>query len=433
MSKRILGLDTGTNSLGWAVVDKLDNGQYSLIRKGCVIFPEGVKIEKNQESSRAAERTGHRSQREQYSRRRSRKIAVLRLLIKYKLCPFLSEEELREWHIHKVYPMNKPFMEWQRTKDYKSSEGIKPKNPYRDRHECLHRKLNLSLEADRYILGRALYHLAQRRGFLSNAKEDFNDEDPTGKVKHGISDLSKDMEEAGFEFLGDYFYYLYATYGNLVRIRNRYTDRIEQYQKEFDEICRVQQINKENKEEFGSALYFHREPGKNRQGVGKCTFEHNKPRCKASHPDYEEFNMLQFLNGIKVKGPNDFQERRLNDTERKKIQKIFYQKTPPSFESIAKKIAGRNNYACKSDTSDEAQEKPYKFNYRMSHGVPNCPTTALLTKLFGDDWRTGMAEVYTGNGKGRKTINDIVNEVWNVLDNFDSKAKRKNGAKSSYN
>ena len=43
--KRILGIDTGTNSLGWAVVDKNEMGEYSLVRKGSLIFQEGVKIE----------------------------------------------------------------------------------------------------------------------------------------------------------------------------------------------------------------------------------------------------------------------------------------------------------------------------------------------------------------------------------------------------
>nr|MBA3985954.1 hypothetical protein [Flavobacteriales bacterium] len=52
---RILGLDLGTNSIGWAVVDK-DGTNCSLVDKGVRIFSEGVKSEKGVESSRAAER-----------------------------------------------------------------------------------------------------------------------------------------------------------------------------------------------------------------------------------------------------------------------------------------------------------------------------------------------------------------------------------------
>ena len=38
MKQRILGLDTGTNSLGWAVVDRFDDGHYELVKKGVLIF-----------------------------------------------------------------------------------------------------------------------------------------------------------------------------------------------------------------------------------------------------------------------------------------------------------------------------------------------------------------------------------------------------------
>ena len=77
MKKRILGIDTGTNSLGWAVVDRDSNGTCSLVSKGSLIFQEGVKVEKGIESSKAAERTSHRALRKQYFRRRLRKIRVL--------------------------------------------------------------------------------------------------------------------------------------------------------------------------------------------------------------------------------------------------------------------------------------------------------------------------------------------------------------------
>ena len=45
--KRILGIDTGTNSLGWAVIDRDDNGLCTLIKKGSLIFQEGVKISRD--------------------------------------------------------------------------------------------------------------------------------------------------------------------------------------------------------------------------------------------------------------------------------------------------------------------------------------------------------------------------------------------------
>ncbi|MBP3787516.1 MAG: CRISPR-associated protein Csn1, partial [Prevotella sp.] len=184
--ERILGIDTGTNSLGWAIVEKNDS-EYKLLEKGTNIFAEGVKIEI--ESSKAAERTEHRSVRKHYWRRKVRKIRLLAVLIDNDLCPPLSQNDLRLWRLKKKYPMNDDFMAWQRTDD---KECV---NPYRFRYICLTQKLDLSDQTQRYILGRALYHLNQRRGFLSNRKEAAKES--AGTVEEGISDLTAAMEEAG--------------------------------------------------------------------------------------------------------------------------------------------------------------------------------------------------------------------------------------------
>ena len=89
---RILGLDLGTNSIGWAIVDKESN-QFHLIDKGVRIFSEGVKTEKGIESSRAAERTSYRSARRMKYRRKLRKYETLKVLSKNGMCP-LSMKKL---------------------------------------------------------------------------------------------------------------------------------------------------------------------------------------------------------------------------------------------------------------------------------------------------------------------------------------------------
>ena len=50
---KILGIDTGTNSLGLAIVEKQADDYY-LLDKGVNIFQEGVKIEKDLDASKAA-------------------------------------------------------------------------------------------------------------------------------------------------------------------------------------------------------------------------------------------------------------------------------------------------------------------------------------------------------------------------------------------
>ena len=191
---RILGLDLGTNSIGWAVVDKLDN-EFELVEKGVRIFSEGVKSEKGVESSRAAERTGFRSARKIKFRRKLRKYETLKVLAKNHMCP-LSIEEIEAWRKSgfKRYPLNPEFLKWLRTDD---DDKI---NPYFFRDKASKQKVLL------YELGRAFYHIAQRRGFLSNrldqsAEGIFEEHCPNIEVM--IADI--DTVESLKEGIKDYF------------------------------------------------------------------------------------------------------------------------------------------------------------------------------------------------------------------------------------
>ncbi|WP_339611875.1 type II CRISPR RNA-guided endonuclease Cas9, partial [uncultured Planktosalinus sp.] len=153
---KVLGLDLGTNSIGWALINQEKTGN-KLEDKGVLIFSEGVKKEKGQEKSRAAERTGFRSARRIKFRRKIRKYQTLLVLAKYNMCP-LSIEEVKEWRKSnfKKYPAKPDFLEWLRTDEDKMI------NPYYFRDKASREKVN------NYELGRAVYHMAQRRGFLSN-------------------------------------------------------------------------------------------------------------------------------------------------------------------------------------------------------------------------------------------------------------------------
>lgn len=415
---KILGIDTGTNSLGWAIVEKSDEG-CRLLDKGVHIFQEGVKIEKGIESSKAAERTGHRAIRVRYYRIRMRKILLLKVLIANHLCPPLLDEELKTWKLKKQYPKNELFMHWQRTND---NIG---KNPYADRHKCLHDRLDLDNLTDRYTLGRALYHLVQRRGFLSNRKEQEGDD--SGKVKEGISALSEDMQKAGFEYLGDYFYSLY---NKGEKIRAHYTSRNEHYLKEFKAICEKQELDRQLGPDVVKAIekaIFYQRPLKSQKGqVGKCVFEKNKAKCPASYPLFEEFRMLSFLNNVKIKTPKDDKMRPLNQEEREKVMPLFFRKSKRNFdfEDIAKKLAPKKMYAFYKQNP----EMPYLFNYPMDVSVPGCVVTACLRDVFGDDWLSGICEVYTlGEGKTRM---QILNDVWHALFFYSDKEKLAGFAKN---
>lgn len=409
--ERILGIDTGTNSLGWAIIDK-ENGVANLVEKGTNIFPEGVKIEKGIESSKAAERTGHRSVRKHYWRRKVRKIRLLTILSQNHLCPPLDHHTLRLWRLKKVYPDNELFMDWQRTDDNANV------NPYRFRYMCLTQKLDLDNMTQRYILGRALYHLNQRRGFLSNRKEATKESE--GAVKEGISNLTSDMEAASCEYLGEYFFHLYQE-GK--KIRNHYTARKDHYLKEFHAICAKQELDQELVRKLERAIFDQR-PLKSQKGqVGTCTFEKGKSRCPSSHPLYEDFRMYSFINNIKVRVHTAYEnsERELTDDEKKQIIPLFKRKSKKTFpfEDIAKKLAGKGNYCYyKSD-----EDKPYKFNYELDTQVSGSPVNAQLEEIFGENWLDSVCEVYTlANDKNRSQIMD---DIWHVLFFYDDDEKLK--------
>lgn len=406
MYEDVLGIDLGTNSIGWAIVRKYLY-HYELLHKGVHIFPMGVTNTDKGEVPSVQERTHARALRRLYFRRRLRKIEILKVLIEYTLCPFLTQEQLLEWKLKKKYPLSEEFLKWQRTDDNID------KNPYHDRHICLTQKLNLENENERYILGRALYHLCQRRGFLSNRKANSRESD--GEVKTSISNLSKEIENSGYKYIGEYFYFLYKR-GE--KIRGKYTARDEHYRKEFNAICDMQELSVELVTKLERAIFFQR-PLKSQKGlVGKCSFEKNKSRCPLSHPRFEEFRMLSFINNIKIKTMNDNNYRPLDESEIKLIIPLFHRKAQFEFEDIAKAIAGKKvNYGFKDDKADVA----YRFNYKMTTNVSGCPVTSGLIGVFGNDWLNEICSVYQ---KGEnKTQEEILNDIWHVLFSFDNNQK----------
>lgn len=402
---KILGIDTGTNSLGWAIVEKKAD-EYRLLDKGVNIFQEGVKIEKGIESSKAADRTAHKAARVRNYRIKLRKIRLLRILSDAHLCPPLSKAELSAWRLKKEYPKNELFMQWQGTDD--ESE----KTPYAYRHKCLHECLDFNSMTDRYILGRVFYHIIQRRGFLSNRKDQSADD--TGKVKESISNLTQEMHDAGYEYLGDYFYSLY---NKGEKIRNHYTARNEHYLAEFKAICEKQKLDKNLGPEIVRQIekaIFDQRPLKSQKGqVGKCVFEKNKTKCPSSHPMYEEFRMLSFINNIKIQTPNDSALRPLSAEERELIMPLFFRKSKKQFdfEDIAKKLAPKKHYGFYKKSSDA--EMPYLFNYPMDTSVSGCPVTAALKDIFGDNWIDSLCETYT-LAEGKSRLN-VVNDIWHAL------------------
>ncbi len=426
--QRVLGLDPGTNSLGWAVVEKNEDNTYTLIKKGVLRFDAGADEKGN---TLAAARRLVRGVRRRFMRRRLRKIELLKLLVEYGWCPYIPEQALKDWRFQKKYPMIQEFLDWQKTDEHGNI------NPYFFRYRCLTEKLDLAgSEEDRFVLGRALYHLVQRRGFKSNRKVD-NDasgivegkdntlKKETGKVLGDIDELVKHISDSGCTYLGEYLYLLYAqaVQPNTVKLRSKYTSR-KMYEDEFYAICKMQGLADEQVERLHNAIFFQRKLKSQKYTMGKCTFEKGRTRCIVSHPDYEEYRMWCFINNIKVKKVGyDFDFRPLDQQEREMAANLMmHHKTDFKFSVIAEKIAGKKNFCAVDDDVTTKGSKTYIFNYDMQTSVPACPFISSMINLTGTDkWREALAETYTQtiiNGI-TKSLQQVVDDIWHVLYDFE--------------
>ena len=399
--------------------DEASENKYTLIDRGGNIFQEGIKDKNGKDSSKASERTNYKRQRVGYWRRKMRKISLLKILIKHQLCPPLSIEELKQWRSLNKYPMNEAFLAWQRTDDNTGD------NPYYFRHLCLTEKLDLSSPKNRYIVGRALYHLNQRRGFLSNRKENTKESD--GKVKQDIEALAQSMQDCKTEYLGEYFYQLYR---NGEKIRTKYTSRTD-YEKELLAICREQSLSEELTQALHQTILTQRPLKSQKHTVGRCAYEPSKSRAPISHPLYEQYRMYAFINNIKMQGPGDDELRVLTEKEKQVIIPLFLKKSGKTFkfEEIAKKLSnGKKNFCYYKDKAECA----YRFNYYMDTLISGCPVIAQLSEAFDvkdqiDEWLERACEVYTrGAGKNRY---EIMNDIWHVLFFFNSEDKLKEFAR----
>ena len=233
--KKTLGLDLGTNSLGWAILDDLTG---DILDKGVVVFPEGIDATNDTLETPAAIRRAKRMGRRMKFRRKMRKWVVLQLLIENGMCP-MTEEERLAWKNEGKYPVaNKAFIDWLKATD--------SHNPYCDRAAAATGKV------DPLVLGRALYHIAQRRGFKSSRKEEVAEDSTTAKesgvVKGDIKKLTEEIVAAGCKTLGQYFHQCLERNRNHVektRIRTRHTGRVEHYMSEFNIIMEMQGVGKD--------------------------------------------------------------------------------------------------------------------------------------------------------------------------------------------
>jgi CRISPR-associated endonuclease Csn1 len=254
--------------------------------------------------------------------------------------------------------------------------------------------------------------------------ERLNKKEFLGPVKRAISDLTEKIKDQKCSTLGEYFYILYQR-GE--KIRGEYTHRIDHYLTEFNFIFNKQNIAIEIKEAIEKAIFFQR-PLKSQKGlVAKCPLENRKACVPISHPDFEEFRMLSYLNNIKIKMPIDEKLRLLNEDEREQIQSLFFRKSKANFDfsEIAKKLTPKN-LTPKYYKDREISNENVLFNYNLGSNVIGCPTISNLIDVLGINWKEFLQSNFEKNTKTQdnvkvqKSIEEIIDDVWHVLFRFDN-------------
>jgi CRISPR-associated endonuclease Csn1 len=322
MSKKILGLDLGSNSLGWALLEENDGKATRIIDIGSRIFTKAV--EEKVPTPKNVKRRDMRLGRRVLQRRARRKQRMLNYLVSLDLLP----KEL-QGHTQPEVLLNKLG------------------DPYQLRTKALDFKLSP------HELGRVLLHFVVRRGFLSSKKQlagdlvddpdtvaylNELDEKPTqdkeeGAFKADIKEVRKAINETGARTLGEYLYKLEE--GECKRNRNHgggylRTDR-KMYQDELEKIwVKQKQYFLHLPEDFMQdnkgikQIIFYQRPLKLRKDrVGKCSLEPKNNRAAMARLEVQRFRYLQDINILKYFERHTDQELNINTDDKQKLIDYF--------------------------------------------------------------------------------------------------------------
>ena len=324
-----LGVDLGTNSLGWCAVELGDqNEPTGVLAMGSRIFSDGRDPKSKQ--SLAVDRRDARAMRRGRDRFKQRQAALLKHLVATSLFPPEA--------------------------DTKTRAEFKALDPFALRARALHEALSP------YEIGRALFHLNQRRGFRSNRRADRKSaDDETGKIRLGVKRLQEEMDEAGAATFGEFLHMrrqiaLDANHIPSVRTRLRpetgegakgdgydfYPDRAL-LEEEFDAIIDAQAVHHPallslTAREILFDVIFHQRPLKAAK-IGLCTLLHQtgETRLPKAHPLFQRRRLLEEVNALRIVRPGEAAEV-LTREQRDLLVLKLKDKKAVSFDSLRAKV-----------------------------------------------------------------------------------------------
>lgn len=317
------GADLGANSLGWAAIELNEQGRpIAILATGSRIFSDGRDPKSG--ASLAVDRRDARSMRRRRDRFQQRQRALLKYLVADGLFP--ADEIERK--------------------------ALAALDPYELRARALGEE-PLPL----HHIGRALFHLNQRRGFKSNRKADRKDDKESGLIAVGVERLRDAMAEDGAETYGQWLHMRrqHATDANAipsVRARMRpasdegeKSDGYDFYparallEQEFNAIWEAQaphylDVLTGEVHDRLFEIIFHQRPLKVPQ-IGKCTLIEAEERLPKMHPLFQQRRLLEELNALMIVRPGQ-KAQRLTPEERDALYLKLKDKTKVSFESLRK-------------------------------------------------------------------------------------------------
>lgn len=461
--EKILGIDLGTNSIGWAIRDTSEIGN-QIIDKGVLTFEKGVGEEKGIEVPKVKARTEARGKRHNYQAEKYRKYNLLETLIENKMCP-LTIIELNEWRHYKKgvgrkYPQRKEFIDWLRfdfdgdgKPDFERFGLSKHESYYVFREMIIDEKKKNIFKSEPFIIGRVLYQLVQRRGYNNMFNLIDADKDESETIMKGGGDSGAIGVNSIKEYLKEHKTLGAALY-NLqketnARIRKRYNLRSD-FDNELKEISRVQELENLYKL-FRSAIIEQRPLKSQKSLVGFCTLDQplksasgkfykaGKKRIPLSHPLYEDFRTWVDINNLKIEAPAgkeqlEFIEKEVlpffnkaNDfnysdkiSEKKKKQKVESNSNEDEIvidkkETVTRglkhkieKIGGIIHSKFDEDLDKDNDGKKYKGNILLSK----------FEKIFGENWKDILKWEETLIGKEKSGEYLRAEDIWHLI--FDS-------------
>ena len=408
MKEKVVGIDLGTGSLGISVRNLAlgETLEEQLEWFSVTTFDSGTSSDQTGEHTLAADRRSHVQSRRMKEHSRWKRWATLALLLEYDMCP-MSPDSLERWRTYdksrgmkREFPVNdEAFMRWLRL-DF-DGDGQSDLTAFQLRRQLVEVQFDFTQSVNRYKLGRAIYHIAQHRGFksskgetLSGKEEDSKDiqvsadnlEETMKKSEEKKSkDLSAYMTEHGFKTVGQA---LAMLEDEGIRVRtSRYQAVRSQNEQEIDEYFKFQEGLK-NYEDLhkrlistkkGEGTLFYKLPHRSQKGhIGKCTFEKNKRRCPISHPEFEKYRAWGFINNIKYRENAEASWQELPiELKQQLYQKVFtaFVRKDFPFEKIREFLEKELGMTFKNTESLKT------INYKDKTLVAGCPVTARLQNL----------------------------------------------------